>query len=276
MSEADLPEPHHGGRAVALVPAIGRAVAILDEIAGHDGAPVSVSDLARTLHLPKSSTANLCAALVETGLVARHDTGFVLGRKLAELGGRYLSTVDEISEFYHLCRSSPILSRETVRASVLDGLDVLYLARHDGQLPLRLTANIGDRFPASCTATGKAMLATLDPAVLHERLRGVGSLPALTPKSLTTVPALLADLEKVRARGWSIDDEETTIGITCLAVPVGPPGAPARFAISVTLLTSRLEQELSLEELLEELRTVAKGMTSPLQPPATREKGRHR
>jgi DNA-binding IclR family transcriptional regulator len=93
---------------------------------------------------------------------------------------------------------------------------------------------------------------------------------------LTTVPALLADLEKVRARGWSIDDEETTIGITCLAVPVGPPGAPARFAISVTLLTSRLEQELSLEDLLEELRTVAKGMTSPLQPPATREKGRRR
>ena len=87
---------------------------------------------------------------------------------------------------------------------------------------------------------------------------------------MTTVPALLADIEKVRARGWSIDDEETTIGITCLAVPVGPPGAPARFAISVTLLTSRLEQELSLDDLLEELRTVAKGMTSPMQSPAAR------
>jgi IclR family transcriptional regulator, blcABC operon repressor len=268
MSESDLSERHHVGRAVALVPAIGRAAAILDEIADHDGAPVSLSDLARTLHLPKSSTANLCAALVETGLVARRDTGFVLGRKLAELGGRYLSTVDEISEFYNLCRSSPILSRETVRASVLDGLDVLYLARHDGQPALRLTANIGDRFPATCTATGKAMLATLDPAVLNDRLRGVSSLPALTAKSLTSVPALLADLEKVRARGWSIDDEETTIGITCLAVPVGQPGAPARFAISVTLLTSRLGQELSREDLLEELRIVAKGMTSPLHPPA--------
>jgi IclR family transcriptional regulator, blcABC operon repressor len=266
MSDVELPERQ---RAIALVPAIGRAAAILDLLADHNGAPVTVSDLARTLHLPKSSTANLCAALVETGLAARRDTGFVLGRKLAELGGRYLSTVDEISEFYRLCRSSPILSRETVRASVLDGLDVLYLARHDGKAPLRLTANIGDRFPASCTATGKAMLATLDPADLRDRLRGV-RLPALTAKSLTSVPALLADLEKVRDRGWSIDDEETTIGITCLAVPVGPPGAPARFAISVTLLTSRLGQELSRDDLLAELRTVAEGMTSPLHAPTAR------
>jgi IclR family transcriptional regulator, blcABC operon repressor len=265
MSGVELPERQ---RAVALVPAIGRAAAILDLLADQDGAAVTVSDLARKLHLPKSSTANLCAALVETGLVGRRDTGFVLGRKLAELGGRYLATVDEITEFYNLCRRSPILSQETVRASVLDGLDVLYLARHDGKPPLRLTANIGDRFPATCTATGKAMLATLDPTVLRDRLRGIGSLPALTAKSLTTMPALLADLETVRARGWASDDEETTIGITCFAVPVGPPGAPARFAISVTLLTSRLEQELSREDLLDELRTVAEGMTSPLQPPA--------
>jgi DNA-binding IclR family transcriptional regulator len=264
MPEAEL---HERQRAVSLVPAIDRAAAILDLLADHDGLPVTVSDLARTLHLPKSSTANLCAALVETGLAARRDTGFVLGRKLAELGGRYLSTVDEISEFYNLCRRSPILSRETVRASVLDGLDVLYLARHDGKPPLRLTANIGDRFPATCTATGKAMLATLDPAVLHDRLQGISSLPALTAKSLTSLPALLAHLETVRARGWAIDDEETTMGITCFAVPVGPPGTPARFAISVTLLTSRLEQELSRDDLLEELRIVAKGMTSPLQPP---------
>jgi DNA-binding IclR family transcriptional regulator len=265
MSDAELTERQ---RAVELVPAIGRAAAILDLLADQDGAAVTISDLARTLHLPKSSTANLCAALAETGFIARREAGFVLGRKLAELGGRYLSTVDEISEFYDLCRQSPILSRETVRASVLDGLDVLYLARHDGKPPLRLTANIGDRFPATCTATGKAMLATLPPDVLRDRLRGVTSLPALTAKSLTSVAALLADLETVRARGWAIDDEETTIGITCFAVPVGPPGAPARFAISVTLLTSRLEHELSRDDLLEELRTVATGMASPLQPPA--------
>src|SRR5947199_7123741 len=246
-----------------LVPAIARAVAILDALADHDGVPISLSDLARMLRLPKSSTGNLCATLVETGLVARHDGGFVLGRKLAELGGRYLSTVDEVKEFYHLCRSSPLLSRETVRASVLDGLDVLYLARYDGNRPLRLTANIGDRFPATCTATGKALLASLDPAVLRDRLSRVATLPVLTSRSIASVPELLVELDKVRERGWSEDDEETTSGVTCLAIAVGQEGVSARFAVSVTILTSRLGQDVRREDLLQELFALRKGLPSP-------------
>jgi DNA-binding IclR family transcriptional regulator len=243
-------------------------VAVLDLLADSDGEPLTVSDLSRRLKLPKSSTANICTTLVDNELAARRGAGYVLGRKLAEYGGRYLSTVNEINEFYQLCHRSPILSRETVRAAVLDGLDVLYLARHDGLRPLRLTANIGDRFPASCTATGKAMMATLDPAVLQDRLRGVSTLPALTDRSLTSVPELLAELERVRERGWSVDDEETTIGVTCFAVAVGAADMPARFGISVTVLTSRLAEDVDRESLIEALRTVAAGMSSPLVPPA--------
>ncbi|MEV5463726.1 helix-turn-helix domain-containing protein, partial [Streptomyces cellulosae] len=125
----------------------------------------SVSELARALGLPKSSTGNLCASLEAAGMITRNGTGFSLGRKLVELGGRYLSTVDQLRDFYELCRRSAHISRETARVAVLDGLDVLYLARYDGTQPLRLTANIGDRFPANSTATGKAILSTLDPAV---------------------------------------------------------------------------------------------------------------
>jgi DNA-binding IclR family transcriptional regulator len=261
MEASDTPDSGSG-----LVPAVTRAVAILDVLAEKDGIPVSVSDLARILNRPKSSTANLCNALESTGLVTRRESGFLLGRKLAELGGRYLSSVDEVAEFYQLCRRSPILQRETVRASVLDGLDVLYLARYDGVQPLRLTANIGDRFPASCTATGKVMMAHLDPAVLADRLRGTTTLPASTARSITSVPELWAELEVVRQQGWAADDEETTIGVTCYAVAVGPPRQAARFAVSVTVLTSRLGQDVHQADLIRELQIVADGMTSPLTP----------
>lgn len=247
------------------VPAVTRAVAILDILADNEGLPLSVSEIARKLGLPKSSTANLCVALVGTGLAARSDAGFTLGRKLVELGGRYLSTVDEIHEFYELCRRAPVCSRETVRVAILDGLDVLYLARYDGTQPLRLTANIGDRFPATCTATGKALLATLDPAVVMDRLRGTTTLPALTNRSITTVPELLAELDQTRKRGYSIDDEETTPGVACFAVPVGGEGGPARFAISVTLLQARLDDAVR-DALLTDLRTIAAGMGNPMQP----------
>ncbi|RSM54922.1 IclR family transcriptional regulator [Actinoplanes sp. ATCC 53533] len=247
-----------------------RAAAILDTLAAAEGERLSVSAIARSLALPKSSTANLCASLEETGLITRDGHGYALGRKLAELGGRYLSTVDQIRDFYELCRRAPLLSRETVRVAVLDGLDVLYLARYDGTQPLRLTASIGDRFPATCTATGKAILSTLPPAVVSDRLRGGQALPALTERSITTVPGLLAELAATRERGYAVDDEEATIGVVCLAVPVaGFRTESAPFAISVTALKARLDDELR-EGLLAELRGVAAGMENPLQPGAQR------
>lgn len=250
----------------SAVPAVARAVAILDALAARDGVPASASDLARTLGRPKSSTAILCVALEQEGLISRRGNGYLLGRKLAELGGRYLSSLDEVAEFYALCRRSPVLGRETVRASILDGLDVLYLARYDGVQPLRLTANIGDRFPASCTATGKVLLASLDLAVLTDRLRGTTTLPMLTPKSIGSVPGLLAELDVIRRQGWAEDDEETTPGVTCFAVPVGPPQVPARFAVSATVLTTRLGEDVDRDGLIAALRTVADGMASPLTP----------
>ncbi|WP_207386926.1 IclR family transcriptional regulator [Frankia sp. Cppng1_Ct_nod] len=250
----------------SLVPAVTRAVAILDALAAAEGRPLSVSEIARMLGLPKSSTANLCASLEATRLVTRSDAGFTLGRKLVELGGRYLSTIDQIREFYELCRRAPRLSRETARVAVLDGLDVLYLARYDGTQPLRLTANIGDRFPAVCTATGKAILSTLDPAVVEDRLRGRPALPALTERSITTVPALLEELRATRLRGYAVDDEETTVGVVCFAVPVaGFHTESVAFAISVTVLGARVDDELR-DALLADLRGVAAGLANPMLP----------
>jgi IclR family transcriptional regulator, blcABC operon repressor len=249
----------------SLVPAVTRAAAILDALGEAEGRPLSVSEIARALDLPKSSTANLCASLEEVGMVARNGTGFALGRKLVELGGRYLATVDQLRDFYELCRRSTHIARETARVAVLDGLDVLYLGRYDGTQPLRLTANIGDRFPANCTATGKAILSTLDPLVAEDRLRG-RALPALSERSITSVPALLADLAASRERGYAVDDEETTAGILCLSVPVrGFRTDCAPFAVSVTVLKARLDDEFR-DALLKELWDIAARLENPMLP----------
>ena len=88
----------------SLAPAVTRAGAILDLLAESAGQAPGPSELARRLGLPKSSIANICNALAEIGLVQRIGTGFTLGRKLAELGGAYLASVDQVQEFYHACR----------------------------------------------------------------------------------------------------------------------------------------------------------------------------
>lgn len=245
-------------------PAVTRATAILDLVAEAKGRALSISEIARTLGLPKSSTSNLCQALELGRLLARREQGYVLGRRLVELGGAYLSTVDQVQEFYSTCRKQRIICRLTARVAVLDGLEVLYLARYDGTQPIRLTANIGDRFPAHCTATGKALLAMLEPGVLAERLRGKVRLAALTDKSITDIAELYAELDATRERGYGLDQEETTPGVTCVAIAT--PGFRTDsdpFAISVTAASASLGSP-TLAELLAELRAVASALSNPM------------
>jgi len=87
----------------SLAPAVTRAAAILDLLAENGGVAAGPSELARRLGLPKSSIANVCGALADAGLVRRVGTGFALGRRLAELGGAYLATIDLVREFYDAC-----------------------------------------------------------------------------------------------------------------------------------------------------------------------------
>jgi DNA-binding IclR family transcriptional regulator len=255
---------HHMASDESSAPAVTRATAILDLVAEASGRPLSISEIARTLGLPKSSTANLCQALELGRLLGRRDQGYVLGRRLVELGGAYLSTVDQVQEFYSACRQQRNIGRLTARVAVLDSLDVLYLARYDGMQPIRLTANIGDRFPAHCTATGKALLAMLEPGVLAERLRGKVRLSALTDRSITDVRDLQAELDLTRERGYALDQEETTSGVTCVAIAT--PGFRTDsdpFAISVTAMSTSLGPDL-LSDLLAELRAVASALSNPM------------
>ena len=246
-----------------VAPAVTRAAAILDALAEQPTAPTPLSDLARRLGLPKSSVANICAALVDAGLVRRVDAGFTLGRRLAELGGAYLATVDQVQEFYDLADRLPVASEETTQMALLDGLEVTYVARHDGRQPIRLASEIGRRLPASCTALGKATLAALDPTDLAERLRGMESLPTLTRNSHRRVADLLDDLDEVRRRGHAIDNEETSEGIICLGVAIPRRAGGDPYGVSVTLLKARADPA-RVAALAADLKRLARLLANPL------------
>jgi IclR family transcriptional regulator, blcABC operon repressor len=254
-----------------MAPAIPRAVAILDILAENGAAPYTLSEIARRLAIPKSSVANLCKAMVESGLLVRKDGGFSLGRKLAELGGAYLASADHVREFHDACRSLATAAEETIQLAVLDKMEVIYLSRHDGRQFIRLASEIGRRLPATCTAAGKVALAALSPADLADRLLGLGTLPVLTEHSIRTSAELLADLEATRLRGYAIDDEETADGVVCFAVTVpgrhsdfGPPAGP--WAVSVALLKARATDDrrgqllLDLRELSRRLAPLGREM----------------
>jgi DNA-binding IclR family transcriptional regulator len=250
----------------SLAPAVTRAAAILEVLAEHPTDPAGPSELARQLGLPKSSIANILNALADAGLVRRTGSGYGLGRKVAELGGAYLAAIDLVQEFYDASRELPAASDETIQLAVLDGLEMTYLGRHDGRQQVRLTSGIGRRLPATVTATGKAALAALDDRELDRRLSTITELPRLTANSIATVEALRADIEAVRRRGHSIDDEETVEGVICLgaAIPARRPGE-GPYAASVTLLKARATEE-RVEALVADLRRLTRRLSDPMRP----------
>ena len=247
-----------------LVPAVARAISVLDVIA-ENGESLGSNEIARRLGLPKSSTANICLELESAGMLVRRDQGYALGRKLVELGGHYLSTVDALREYYDMCASLPILSRESSRIAILDGTDVIYLGKYEGRQQIRLTANIGDRFPAICTATGKALLALLPLGEAEERFAEKPSaFVKLTKNSISSVNDLSKDLEQIRARGYATDDEEATLGVICFAKSItGFRGDTSAVAVSATLIKQRVTSEFK-QAILADLTALTKGLSNPL------------
>jgi IclR family transcriptional regulator, blcABC operon repressor len=252
----------------SLAPAVSRAVRILSLLAESRGVPRPLTDIARALGAAKSSTSNVCAVLEEAGLVQRRETGYVLGRRTVELGGAYLAGFDQVREFYRITSESPVLGRELVQIAVLDGTDVLYLARHEGPAPLRLTAGIGDRFPAALTAVGNALLAELPPEEVDARYGARPDFPQLTARSTRTLAGLHAKLDACRARGYALDEGEVFPHVVGLAVTV-----PARLSGEQTLAVGVSTIELGVTgppaverrtTILAALRELADGLSNPM------------
>lgn len=234
-------------------PAVTRAVGILEELA-NGTKPLSLTELARRLDLAKSTVANLCAALEGCRMVRRVDGKWGLDHKVVELGQGFLSGTSLVDEFLRYSASLPVASAETLLLSLLDGLDVVYLARHNGKQDIRLATDVGKRLPAVASGMGKAMLAALPLVELESRLAMIDELPVLTRRSHRCLASLRQDLDETRGRGYAIDHEENTEGVTCYGIALGP--GRLNTAVSVTILTARATPVLR-DALLEDLRRLA-------------------
>lgn len=223
-------------------PAVLRAALILETISREANGHPRVSDIARDTGIPNSSVTNILAALVETSLLRRSGTGYALGPAVVELASTFLRSDDPVQRFRDFVPTLETLSAETAQLATLDKGDVIFLARHDGTQPISLTSGVGKRLPASSTAIGKAMLASLEPeeleAILTEPLR------ILTARSHRTTGSLTADLDRTRARGHAVDDEEAAPNVMCLAVSVDASAGEAPYAVSTTLFKDRLTPAL--------------------------------
>lgn len=226
-------EPGEWTTGRTAVPAISRATMIL---AALDAAPEppTFGDLARLVPLPRSSLHNLCSTLLDTGLVERSDDGhFQVGLRVVELGRRRLARMDIVRAFVEVADEFRFIE-ETLVLSVLHGADVTYVAIRAGTQRVAVRYEIGMRLPAAFTASGKAILSTLPEERVHALVGEVitSNVVAGASKRFDELSAELAD---TRARGFSVDDEETARGMICVGVPViGSSSQEALGAVAIS------------------------------------------
>jgi len=224
-------------RASGIVPSVVRAVRVLEAVS-RSSRPPTLSELARELRIPKSSLHDLCATLVQERLLSRVDGGrFRLGVRVLDLYWAYDAATHLGTEFARVCDELVPHHEETLVLSVLDGREVVYVACRSGTQPIAVNYRIGLRLPAHTTATGKAILSTL-PDDEVRALFGDAPLVRPTRRSIATVDSLLRELEWTRARGYSVDDEETVEGMCCVGAPVVASGE-VRAGVAFSMVKAR-------------------------------------
>ncbi|MEO5760921.1 MAG: IclR family transcriptional regulator [Vicinamibacteria bacterium] len=174
-----------------------------------------------TAGLHKSTAFRLLEALKRHNLVAVDElTGrYRLGMGLFELGVAAVSRLDVgqcAPPYLEALRAD---TGESASLGIFEDPEVVHILRVESSHPLRLPSLAGRRSPAYCTGIGKAILAHLEPERLERYLSEV-KLEPRTPRTITDPDVLRQDLKRIRARGWSLDDEEIFPGLRCVAAPI--------------------------------------------------------
>jgi len=190
---------------------------------------------------------------------------FTLTARTLDLGYAYLSslTLPEVAQ-PHL-RALVERVGESSSVSVLDGTDIVYVARVPTSRIMSISINVGTRLPAHVTSMGRVLLAALGPTALAAALDAL-RLEPLTERTVTD-PALLLDaLAAVRRQGWAIVDQELEEGVRSVAVPIRDPSGGVVAAANVSTHASRSTLEHLRRSLLPALRETAQAIGAELPP----------
>jgi len=220
-----------------FVQSLGRGLAVVRSFDA-DHPNQTLSDVARRTGLTRATSRRLLHTLVHLDLASTDGKLFWLTPRVLDIGYAYLSSLN-VSQI-----AQPFLERlseevhESVSVSVLDGVDIVYVARVPTKRIMTISLGLGTHLAAHCTSMGRVLLAELTDDAIRERL-GPGPLPSFTEHTVTGVDVLLAELEVVRERGWAMIDQELELGVRSIAAPLRTAAGSAVAAMNVSTHAGR-------------------------------------
>jgi IclR family pca regulon transcriptional regulator len=235
---------------------------------------LSLSEVAAATGLSRAAARRFLHTLVHLGYMHNNGGRFSLRPKILELGYAYLSslTLPEVA-LPHLEELVEQV-RESSSVSELDGEDVVYIARVPIKRIMRVTINVGTRFPAYATSMGRVLLAAQPDEWLDTYLSSV-TLRGLTDHTITSPAGLRQELRKIRGRGWALVDQELEEGLRSLAAPIRDAKGTVIAAVNVSTHAGRRSMESVVQDMLRPLLTTAERIERDLASARTATRMKH-
>jgi DNA-binding IclR family transcriptional regulator len=229
----------HGPRKTKPVGVLTKALRVVD-LLQDSRSPLSLHEISIRTGINKSTALRLLAHLEGENYLRRDGKGgYSLGPKFLRLGSDY----NVKAPLREMARESLWelwqVTQETVNLAVLDGLDVVYIDCLESPHDLRLVSNVGMRAVLYRTALGKALLA-FQPAEQSGRLIKSLRFQTFTPHTVTSAFELTRELNSIRQSGFAVDNEESVMGLRCIAAPILDTREIAVAAVSISGPTSRI------------------------------------
>lgn len=216
---------------------------------GPSSPQLTLSDVARAAGLTRAAARRFLLTLVDLGYVRTDGKLFELTPRVLDLGYAYLSSISLPGVAEPHLEWLVHETGESSSMSVLDGLDIVYVARVPTSRIMTVAINVGTRFPAYATSMGRVLLAGLDEEQLASYLSRV-HLDPLTELTVPSVDQLRGRLDEVREQGYALVDQELEAGLRSLAVPVHDRRGRVVAAVNISSHVSRLTREKAKRDFL--------------------------
>lgn len=238
LDDASADEP---GRPAEFVRSLERGLAVI-RCFDSQNAQLTIADVARETGLTRAAARRFLHTLQELGYVGFGGGRFHLRPRVLELGYAYLSSVSvpDVAQA-HLVRLAETL-HESCSASVLDGEDIVYVARAQTNRIMTIALAVGSRLPAYATSMGRVLLAGLPDEALERYLCAVKTQP-LTDRTVCDVEALREALLEVRRTGYALIDQELELGVRSVAAPVHDADGSVIAAVNVSAHAARVSMD---------------------------------
>ncbi|MFC6021262.1 IclR family transcriptional regulator [Plantactinospora solaniradicis] len=235
---------------------------------------LTLSDVARAADLTRAAARRFLLTLVELGYVRSDGRLFALRPRILELGYAYLSSLNLPEVALPHLESLVAQVHESCSVSVLDGDEVVYIARVPTHRIMTIAISVGTRFPAYATSMGRVLLAAQPEQWLDGYLARTELRP-MTRRTITDPERLRSTLHRVRSQGFALVDQELEEGLRSIAVPIRRPDGSVAAAMNLSAHVSRGSSESIRRELLPALLDTANILQEDLRV-AVRNPGRTR